>query len=150
MADIDMQSLDWRQAVRVFEQIRTLQPDDEEARESLIDLNFRLGQSNQAVAEIDNYISHLWNSGQTEPAAQFLEKMVQKNPQQVSLHRRLAEIYRLSNRPADAISQLDMAGDILMEAGDQKGAREVIMAILALDPPNASEYQRLLAQLKDS
>jgi len=150
MADIDLQSLDWRQAVRVFEQIRTLQPDDQEARESLIDLNFRLGQSNQAVAEIDNYISHLWNSGHKDPAAQFLEKMVEKNPQQVSLHRRLAEIYRLSNRPADAISQLDVAGDILMEAGDQKGAREIIMAILALDPPNASEYQRLLAQLKDS
>jgi outer membrane protein assembly factor BamD (BamD/ComL family) len=53
MADIDLQSLDWRQAVRVFEQIRTLQPDDEEARESLIDLNFRLGQTNQAVTEID-------------------------------------------------------------------------------------------------
>ena len=29
MADIDMQSLDWRQALRVFEQVRTLEPEDE-------------------------------------------------------------------------------------------------------------------------
>jgi len=149
MADIDLQSLDWKQAVRVFEQIRTLHPDDEDARESLIDLNFRLGQSNQAVAEIDHYISHLWNAGHKEQAAQFLEKMVEKNPQQASIHRRLAEVYRLSGRTTDAISQLDTAGDILMEAGDQKGAREIIMAILALNPPNAAEYQRLLAQLQD-
>jgi tetratricopeptide (TPR) repeat protein len=150
MVDIDLQSLDWRQAVRVFEQIRNLQPEDEDVRESLIDLNFRLGQSSQALAEIDNYISHLWNGNHKEQAAQFLEKMVEKKPQQVSLRRRLAEIYRLSDRQADAISQLDTAGDILMEAGDQKGAREIIMAILALDPPNATEYQRLLAQLKVS
>jgi tetratricopeptide (TPR) repeat protein len=149
MADIDLQSLDWRQAVRVFEQIRTLQPDDQEARESLIDLNFRLGQSNQAVSEIDRYISHLWNGDRQEEAIQFLEKMVEKKPQQVPVRRRLAEVYRLSGRPADAIAQLDTAGDILMEAGDQKGAREIIMAILALNPANASEYQRLLAQLKD-
>jgi tetratricopeptide (TPR) repeat protein len=150
MADIDLQSLDWRQAVRVFEQIRTLEPDDEEARENLIDINFRLGQANQALVEIDNYISHLWNNAQKEQATRFLEKMVEEKPKQVLLHRRLAELYRLSNRPADAISQLDMAGDILMEAGDQKGAREIIMAILALDPPNASEYQTLLAQLRDN
>ena len=29
MADIDMQRLDWKQAVRVYEQIRTLRPDDQ-------------------------------------------------------------------------------------------------------------------------
>ncbi len=31
MADIDLQSLDWRQALRIFEQIRNLQPDDEKS-----------------------------------------------------------------------------------------------------------------------
>ncbi len=150
MADIDMQSLDWRQAVRVFEQIRTLQPDDEEARSNLIDLNFRLGQTSQALAEIDNFISHLWNSGKKEQAEQFLEKMVEEQPKQAPLRRRLAEVYRLSGRVPDAISQLDTAGEILMDAGDHKGAREIIMAILALEPRNAGEYQQLLAQLKES
>ena len=150
MADIDMQSLDWRQAVRVFEQIRTLQPDDAEARSSLIDLNFRLGQASQALAEIDNYISHLWNSGQKEQAERFLKKMVDEQPKQAPLRRRLAEVYRLSGRGSEAISQLDTAGEILMDAGDHKGAREMIMAILAMNPPNADEYQQLLSQMKGS
>jgi tetratricopeptide (TPR) repeat protein len=149
MADIDMQSLDWRQAVRVLEQVRTLQPDDEHARSRLIDLNFRLGQSSQAMAEVDNYISHLWNSGQKAQAENFLEKMVEEQPKQAPLRRRLAEIYRLSGRTSDAISQLDTAGELLMDAGDHKGAQEVILAILALNPPNSGEYQQLLAQLKE-
>jgi tetratricopeptide (TPR) repeat protein len=150
MADIDLQSLDWRQAVRVFEQIRTLQPDDESARASLIDLNFRLGQTSQALAEIDNYISHLWNNGQKAKALGFLEKMVEEQPQQAPLRRRLSEVYRISNRMEDAIAQLDTAGEILMEAGDQKGAREIITAILALNPHNKGQYQQLLAQLSEN
>ncbi len=59
MADIDMQKLDWKQAVRVFEQIRTLRPDDEGVRRNLIELNLRLGQPAQAYAELENYLAYL-------------------------------------------------------------------------------------------
>ncbi len=59
MADIDMQKLDWKQAVRVFEQIRTLRPDDEGVRKNLIELNLRLGQPAQAYAELENYLAYL-------------------------------------------------------------------------------------------
>ena len=59
MADIDMQRLDWKQAIRVFEQIRTLRPDDEGVRKNLIELNLRLGQPAQANAELENYLAYL-------------------------------------------------------------------------------------------
>ena len=49
MADIDMQRLDWRQALRIFEQLRTLELDDAATRKSLIDLNIRLNQPTQAA-----------------------------------------------------------------------------------------------------
>ena len=41
MADIDMQRLDWKQALRVYEQIRTLRPDDQAARKQLLELYAR-------------------------------------------------------------------------------------------------------------
>ena len=44
MADIDMQCLDWRQALRIYEQIRTVKPDDERARLSLVDLKSTTGE----------------------------------------------------------------------------------------------------------
>ncbi len=148
MADIDMQSLDWRQALRVFEQIRKLEPDDDKARDSLIDLNFRLGQNSQALAEVDNYAAFLWNNQQKEAAVKFMERMVAEYPKQILLRRRLAELYRQQGRIAEAIQQLDTAGDMLIEAGDRAGAIEMVMAILALNPPNVAEYQRALAKLR--
>jgi predicted Zn-dependent protease len=62
MADIDMQRLDWKQAIRVFEQIRTLRPDDQSARKNLIELSLRMGQPAQAGAELESYFSYLQNS----------------------------------------------------------------------------------------
>jgi tetratricopeptide (TPR) repeat protein len=147
MADIDMQSLDWRQAMRDFEQIRNLQPEDEKARISLIDLNFRLGQSTQALAELDNFASYLWKNDRKDQAIQFMENIVAENPKQPAIHRRLAELYRQTGRDSDALKQLDSAGELLMDAGDQTGALECVKAILALNPPNAAEYKNLLEKL---
>lgn len=148
MADMDLQSLDWRQAQRVFEQIRTLQPNDEKAVATLIDLNYRLNQSLQAVAELDNFIGTLLNAGQKAHAIQFVETIMGEHPKQAAVRRRLAELYRQSGRSKDAIEQLDVAGDLLLESGDRNGAIETIMAILALNPPNISEYQQALAELQ--
>jgi tetratricopeptide (TPR) repeat protein len=150
MADIDMQSLDWRQALRVFDQVRTLEPDDEKARNLLIDLNLRLGQTAQALSELDNYVTHLLNSGQDKKALEFLTNLVQENPKQPAMHRRLGEFYRQVGRNEDAISQLDAAINLFLQAGNRPAASETVMAILALNPPNLAEYQQVLAKLQQA
>ena len=148
MSDIDLQSLDWRQAMRNFEQIRTLQPDDESARSSLIELNLRLGQEIQALAELDNFIAFLVGSGQLPRAITFVEGLVNENPQQLSIRRRLAELYHQAGRDPEAVSQLDALGEALLQAGDRDGAIKTIEAILALNPSNKADYEQLLATLK--
>jgi tetratricopeptide (TPR) repeat protein len=148
MADLEMQSLDWRQALRIYEQIRNLQPDDEASRTSLIGLNLRLGLVPQAMAELDGFVAHLLENKQYDAALQFVETLVNENPKQAALYRRLAELYRRAGRTEDAIARLDTAGNLLMDAGDKAGAIEVVMAILALNPPNTAEYQQILAKLQ--
>jgi tetratricopeptide (TPR) repeat protein len=148
MADLEMQSLDWRQALRIFEQIRNLQPDDVAARTSLIGLNMRLGLIPQAMTELDGYVSHLLENKQHDEALQFVENLVNENPKQPTLHRRLAELYRRAGRTEDAIARLDTAGNLLIDAGDKAGATEIVMAILALNPPNSAEYRQMLAKLQ--
>lgn len=148
MADIDLQSLDWRQALRIYEQIRTLQPDDEHARSSLIELNLRLSQEAQAVAELDSYISYLAGKNLQDHAVQFLEGYIKDDPDRASIRLRLADLYRKAGRTSDAVAQLDKAGELLIEAHDQASAIKVIEAILRLKPANANEYQQLLAKLK--
>lgn len=148
MADIDMQSLDWRQAVRIFEQIRTMQPEDAKARMGLIELNLKLGQETQAMVELDNYISYLVSSGKVDETIRFLENLVQEEPNRPNIRRRLADLYRKAGRVPDAIAQLDAAGEMLLDKGDRSSAIQVIETILAMNPSNASEYQELLAQVK--
>jgi tetratricopeptide (TPR) repeat protein len=149
MADIDMQSLDWRTAIHVFEQIRTLEPDDGKARDMLFDLNIRLGQIDQAMSELDNYLNHLISVHRTTEALEYLNAKIPENPTQPGLYRRLAELYRLLGRKEDAISQMEISKDMYLQAGNRKAAIEALMTILALNPTNASYYQRMLVELEE-
>lgn len=148
MADIDVQSLDWRQALRVLEQVRTLQPDDFDARSQIIGLNIRLGQEPQALAEVDNSIAHFSSSNQADQLIKFMEGLVAEYPQNIPIRRRLVDVYRDLGRTTDAINQLDSIGDILLDAGDRGAAVQTVEMIISMDPPNKAEYQHLLEQIK--
>ncbi len=148
IADINLQSLDWRQALQIYEQIRNMRPDDTKARSSLIELYFRLGQDTQAMVELDNYLAFLINADRHSDATKFLENLVHEDPNRPHVRRRLAELYKREGMKADAIAQLDAAGESLLDSGDRVGAAQVIEAILALEPDNIEDYQALLAQIK--
>jgi tetratricopeptide (TPR) repeat protein len=148
LADIYMQSLDWRQALHAYEQICALKPDDEKARYSLVDINYRLGQESKALSELDNYLSYLNSQGQRDKMAIFLETLVDDAPGRVSIRRRLADIYRQMGRIPEAVTQLDMIGDQLLRSGDTAGAVRAIETILALKPENAGQYLQLLDDIK--
>jgi tetratricopeptide (TPR) repeat protein len=148
MADIDMQRLDLRQALRIFEQLRTLEPEDSSVRKSLIDLNLRLTQVPQAAAELEGFLAHLQSSGRRGEAIPFLEELVTDYPKQSLLRLALAEEYRQANRLPDAIAQLDPLSDLLLKAGDRDGAIQNIETIMAMNPPNKENYRTQLAKIK--
>ena len=148
MADIDLQSLDWRQALRVFEQIRILQPEDEKARLRLVELNLRLNQEKQALVELDQYLSYLNGVNQQETALKFLENLASENPKRVPIRRRLADLYRHLGKKKDALAELDAIGELLMSAGDRAGAIQIIESLLALEPANKNDYLLLLQQIR--
>lgn len=148
MADIDMQRLDWRQAVRIFEQLRTLEPDDVTTRKSLIELYTRLNQLPQATAELDGFLVHLRSSGRSRDVIPFLEDLVNEDPKQGILRRALADEYRQAKRIPEAVEQLDALGNLLLNAGDRDGAIQTMEAIMAMNPPNMERYKILLAKIK--
>ena len=148
MADIDMQRLDWKQAIRVFEQIRTLRPDDQEVRRKLIDLNTRMARQNQAMAELESYLSYLETNGRRDVAIEFLESLIAENKDQTPLRRALAGQYQQAGQTEKAIEQLDAVGEMFMESGNNSEAAEVIRQILLLNPPNADDYRKVLQQIE--
>jgi tetratricopeptide (TPR) repeat protein len=147
MADIDLQRLDWRKALLVYEQLRTLAPDDETARLNLVQINLRLSQEAKANSELDNYLSFLSSRSRDEDAANFLTTLINENARFALGHRRLAEHYQQTGKREQAIHEWNKVGELLVEAGDREGAKVAVRAILALNPPNPERYQQFLAHL---
>ncbi|MFN8380963.1 MAG: tetratricopeptide repeat protein [Anaerolineales bacterium] len=148
MADIDLQRLDWKQALRVYEQIRTLAPDDDASRKQIIELNLRMAQPDKALSELENYINHLESQNKSELAITFLEELVKDHEDQPLLKRTLAAQLHQMGRTAEAVNLLDVLGEILVERGDREGAIDVINQIVLMNPHNVDEYRQLLNQLR--
>jgi len=64
------------------------------------------------------------------------------------LRRALAVQYQQAGQMENAIAQLDAVGEILVEAGKNDEAIEVIQQILLMNPPNADDYRTLIQQLQ--
>ncbi len=148
MADIDLQRLDWRQALRVYEQLRTLDMDDEIARLKLVQLNLGLRQSSKADTELDNYLSYLNSRSQDEAAGAFLLSVIEENKDYTMGRRRLAEFYQQSGVNDKAIKEWNKVGEMLVESGDREGAKVAVRAILSMNPPNAKKYQKFLKRIR--
>ncbi len=148
MADIDLQRLDWRQAIRIFEQVRTVDPADTKTRFQLIDLNMRLGQDTTALAELDSFIAYLESTKAPEKAIAFLEDLTKEHPDYLEFHQRLAEFYRLAGRVPEAVAEFDRVGDLFLDAGNKTATIAVIQTIISLRPPNVADYRAILEQLQ--
>jgi len=148
MADIDLQRLDWKQALRVYEQIRTLDSDDDSARKQIIELNLRMVQPDKALSELENYINHLESQNKNDLAITFLEELIKEHENEPLLKRTLAAQLHQMGRTAEAVSLLDVLGEVLVEKGDREGAIDVINQIVLMNPQNVDEYRQLLNQLR--
>lgn len=89
IGDLDRQNLEWRQALTVYEQLRQIDAEDEEARLELVDLNLRLQREPQAIVELDAYLDYLKQKGQSQRAQQFLYRLLADYPDWSVLKRRL-------------------------------------------------------------
>ena len=147
LADIELQSLDWKHAVEIYEQIRSVKPDDYQATEKLIELKLRLGQDQQAQIEVNDYLSFMEISGEDELVLTYLEKLVDEYPERIFIRRKKAELHLKDGQIEAAIQEYDAIGELLLDVGDREGAKQAIRAILDLDPPDKVEYQELINKL---
>jgi tetratricopeptide (TPR) repeat protein len=149
IGDIYMQRVDWRRAVGVYEQIRTLAPDDEQARSTLMDLYYRFDRPELAIVELDSLVRIYQDSGNTQRVFAILEDAVRERPDDIPLRTRLAQVHLDAGHADQALVHLDRLGDLQLEAERYEDAKATIRAIIALQPPNVVAYQQLLDQLGD-
>jgi tetratricopeptide (TPR) repeat protein len=148
LADVELQSLDWKHAEEIYTQIQLLKPDDHQATEKLIEIKLRLGQDQQANSDLNEYLSELDLSGEEQAGQTYIEKLAAEYPNRVFIRQKNAELYQKTGQVSLAINEYDEIGELLLDAGDRQGAIEAIEVILTLDPPNKSQYQDLIDSLK--
>ena len=148
VADIDIQRLNWRQALEIYQQICKIHPDDLEANRRVIDLNFRLGERNLAESQMSNYVQTLVAEGRNKDVITFLEKLEADWPKHASLKQLLADLYQKEGRAQDALQYLEDAIEILLDSGDRSGAAEAIQRVIIINPKDADRYRHLLGNLK--
>ncbi|MBM3124034.1 MAG: tetratricopeptide repeat protein, partial [Chloroflexi bacterium] len=144
----DMQRLDWKQALRVYEQIRTLTPEDSATRKQLVELHMTMGQFDKAMSELENYLTYLENQRKPELGVEFLEDLIKEHDDQPILKRALAAQLHAAGRSQEAVNLLDTLGEGLMAPGNLQGAMEVINQIILMNPPNVGDYKKLLVQMQ--
>jgi tetratricopeptide (TPR) repeat protein len=150
IADIDMQRLDWKRALAAYKEIHDINPEDESISLTLIDLYYKVGQPDAALAQLDNLLIQLVRKGQVEKVTGILEELIDQRPLDMGLVDRLSRLYVHQGRNQDAIAILDKVGEAQLDAGQTRNAAITINQILQLDPPNAASYRLLLQRLQQS
>ncbi len=147
IGDIDVARLNLRQALRTYQQIRDLDPEDENARLTLMDLNYRLNNPIGAIRELDSLLRIYAKEKRIQDIVKVLEEQVTMRSDDIALRRRLASVYRQVGNKPKAIEQLDTLGNLQLDAGLTDDAIETIRQIVQLNPPNVQEYKNLLNNL---
>jgi tetratricopeptide (TPR) repeat protein len=148
LGKLDLSRLDWRRALRVFEQICNIDPEEDEVRVHVIDLHLRLGQDEEAAGRLDEFLEKMVRENRGPEILELLENFTREYPGRQVLHARLAEAYKAVGRKADAIAQYDALGEIQLDSGQNREAIQTIHKIIDLAPPDVEGYQELLRNLK--
>jgi tetratricopeptide (TPR) repeat protein len=147
IGDIDVQRVDWRNAIEVYSQIRKIAPDDERAVLTLMGLHYRLNRPGLAIAELDGLLKTYREASKTQRIFAILEDLVRERAKSIPLRARLAQAHLDAGNVEQALQHLDKLGDMQLEAGQYEDAKATIQAIIMLRPPNVAAYEQLLEQI---
>ncbi len=148
LADIELQSLDWKQAIKHFEQIRSLDSLDPAPRAMLIDLYLRISLPAAAMNELDGYLKILATSNTPSRAATFLDELLKERPDNIEIQKRMVAYYTAKNELPYAIEKLDSLAERSLAEENTPAAIATLEHIISLQPANVADYQRLCNELK--
>mgnify|MGYP000852415490 FL=1 len=147
LADIELQSLDWKSAIRIFEQLRSLQPQEPGPRSTLIDLHLQMGQPNAAMSELESYMKIMESADQFAKCSRFLDDLLENHPAEMGIQRCMMSYYESRSQTPKAIEKLDSLAEKLLKSEEKDACLLTLKNILSLNPANAGEYQKLYNEL---
>jgi tetratricopeptide (TPR) repeat protein len=147
LGDIDLQRLDWRNAIQVYLRLKSSVPEDDKARLRLVELYFNLERRADATSELDELIGLYRRRGNLAEAREVLEGLTETHPEELELRKRAAQLSVETGNKEGAIAHLDAMGELQLQLGHVQEAVATIKAIIALGPENVDAYRQLLEQI---
>ena len=148
IADIDLQRLDWKEAIAAYSELSKLDPTDENAAITLIDLFFKIERPDLALGWLDQFLIRMVRDRRGARVPMFLERLADQRPNEPGLVDRLARLYIKQKRKIEAIKLLDELGESQLDGGDLRGAMNTIERILQQEPEDEDSYKLLLEKIR--
>ena len=149
LADIELQSLDLKAAIKIMEQLRSLDPVDSTTRSTLIDLYLRIGLTSGAMNELDAYLKILEDGRQFDKAEEFVDRLLADRPDNIEIQKRLVNLFHSTNQIEKAVEKLDALAEKCLRQENKPGALSTLQHLISLDPPNSNDYRRLIEELRN-
>ncbi len=97
--------------------------------------------------EVDAYLKLLESENQPVDAEKFLDDVLSEKPDCDDLQRRMIAYYVSQGRVNTAVEKMDSLAEKLLVENNVKGSLAVVEKIIALNPANRAEYEKLHAEL---
>lgn len=137
---------EWKQAIAIFQELKGIALYTERAASQLVTLYAQAGRVQDSQRELDELLAR--SADEPEKSLATLTHLASILPDQVFIHRRLAQQLAATNQLDKAIETLDELGDRLLTEARVTDAVQVIQDLITLNPAQADQYQNLLQELK--
>jgi pilus assembly protein FimV len=123
-------------AIAMYKKISKLKPSLESVLK-LAELYTQQGLFNDARAQYLQVAEEFLKSGELENAVRIFQKILEMDPENVTMRVRLAEVYIRLGKKNDAWQIFSAAAETMRAKGSLDGAEEVLQRMLKLDPGNS-------------
>lgn len=148
IGDICNQRVDWARACAAYEELIRLAPDDQRARQALIDLYFKQSRTDDAIRSLDELLRQYHAQDAGQKMLTYLQDAIQIWPEEMALRQRLGAVYAQLGRKQEAIAEYDALGEMQLEQGLREEAAKTVQTIIELGPEDVEGYRQLLAQIR--
>ncbi|HBP17719.1 MAG TPA: hypothetical protein DEA08_07995 [Planctomycetes bacterium] len=132
---------------RVLAELVALAPERADLRERMAEVSIELGDTAEAVLELQELAVEALQAGKLERAVEVLEKIVELDPDDIMALQSLGDTYARLGRTKDAVAQYQRFAKSLEESGLAAASADTLVDIyekvVELDPDNTSARRYL-------
>jgi tetratricopeptide (TPR) repeat protein len=144
LASLHREAGDDAQAEELLRGILGHEPENAEARQSLLDLLVARGDAASATAHLWDRAMDLIQSERYDLAIGALSRLLEIDPEHIEARRHLAELLRAQLRNDEAVEQLAILAQMLADSGDIGSAIDTWQQVVALRPEVIPYHQALI------